>query len=101
MIVAEAERQLGVVEPEGARRGLGRVMPGLEELPGDAEARRQLAQGLDRGGALAALDLRDVLGRDARGGDVPLGEPALFAEPAQALTNCLLRGHRSNLAWRG
>ena len=72
-VVSEAELQLGVVQPVVAKLTLGQVVAGLEKPCRDPELRRQLAQGLDRGGALATFDLRDVLRRYAGRGDVALG----------------------------
>ena len=96
-VVAQPQCELGVVEPELADLGLGDVRAGLEVLGGDAELRGDLPERLHRRCSLAALDLRDVLRRDAGRREVALGQSSLFTESPQALTNCLRARHRREI----
>ena len=61
------------------------VGAGRQVILGNAEPAAELAQELERGDAVARLDARDVRGRAAREGELPLAEACLLAGDLQSL----------------
>jgi hypothetical protein len=73
----------------------------LEEVGVDAQLRRDPLDRLARGPGLAALDLTDVLLREAVAGEVGLGQPGRDAQLANALAEAGAAGLRGGAGLGG
>src|SRR5581483_471818 len=88
-VVVESQRELGLPQPQLARRGVPELAAGLEVLHADAEAAGEDAKRLHRREPLSELDPRDVSVADAGAGERALGEPTLEAKAAESLPDRL------------
>ena len=88
-VVAEAELELCVGDPELALVGVADLGAGLEVIGRDTQLLGEHPQGLDRRAPRARLDPRDVGVRDAGARKLTLRQPALVSQASQALADRL------------